>query len=60
MAKGKSAAVADESRGRGSSEERGKRPIWHTREAMDIDPKPTTIRSPKNIFKYLSKNDVEL
>ena len=60
MANKKSATTVDEFWGEGTLEERGKRPIWCTREAMDFDSKMTPLCSIKEIFEYLSKNDVEL
>ena len=51
MVKKKSVAAANEPRGRGVSDDRGKRTNWRTREAMDFDPKLTTLRSPRNVFE---------
>ena len=42
------------------SDDRGRRPNWCTREAMYFDPKPIPLRSLKDIFEYLAKNDVEV
>jgi len=39
MVKEKFVAVSDKPRGRGVSDDKGKRTNWHTREAMDFDPK---------------------
>ena len=58
--KEKFVVTADEPKGRGMSDDRGKRSNWCTREAMDFDPKSTPLYSPRDVFKYLAKNDIQV
>jgi len=60
MAKGKSTVIADESRGRGVLDDRGKTRVWRSREAMNFDPNPMPLRSQRDVLDYLTKYDVEL
>ena len=52
MVKEKFVTVVDEPQDRGVSDDRGKRTNWHTREAMDFDPKSKPLHSPRDIFEY--------
>ena len=59
--KGKSVAIAAaEPRGKSATDEKGRRPNWRTREAMDFNPKLTPLSNPRDIFEYLAKNGVQL
>ena len=42
------------------SDDMGRRPNWRTREAMDFNPKLMPLRSPRDVFEYLAKNDIQV
>ena len=60
MAKRKSIATADEPRGKGVSDDRGKSINWHTWEAIYFDPKLMPLPNLRDVFEYLAKNGVQV
>ena len=61
MTKGdKSGVVSDASKGKDTTEEKGKRSSHRTRIGRDFDPKSTMLHNQKDIDEYLVKYGVEL